>query len=114
MIPEEGEFDRRYAQYPILAYAHILPGVLYLVLAPFQVSRRFRNRHLDLHRKMGRFLVPIGILAGVMGVIFGFFFSFGGFAYAVPLWCSAPGSSSPSPWPTATFEPATRSATADG
>ncbi|HJQ91131.1 MAG TPA: DUF2306 domain-containing protein [Acidimicrobiia bacterium] len=82
VIPEEGEFDRRYAQYPILAYAHILPGVVYLILAPFQVSRRFRNRHLDLHRKMGRFLVPIGILSGVMGVLFGFFFSFGGFVEA--------------------------------
>lgn len=82
VIPEEGEFDRRYAQYPILAYAHILPGVVYLVLAPLQISRRFRNRHLDLHRKMGRILVPIGILSGVLGVIFGFFFSFGGFAEA--------------------------------
>jgi len=82
VIPEEGEFDRRYAQYPILAYAHIIPGVVYLVLAPFQISRRFRNRHLDLHRKMGRFLVPTGILSGVVGVIFGFFFSFGGFAEA--------------------------------
>lgn len=82
VIPEEGEFDRRYAQYPILAYAHILPGVVYLILTPFQVSRRFRNRHLDLHRKMGRFLVPIGILSGVMGVLFGFFFSFGGFVEA--------------------------------
>ncbi len=82
VIPGEGEFDRRYAQYPILAYAHIIPGVVYLVLAPFQVSRRFRNRHLDLHRKMGRVLVPTGILSGVVGVIFGFFFSFGGFAEA--------------------------------
>ena len=82
VLPEDGEFDRRYAQYPILAYAHILPGVVYLVLAPFQISRRFRNRHLDLHRKMGRFLVPTGILSGVFGVIFGFFFSFGGLAEA--------------------------------
>jgi uncharacterized membrane protein YozB (DUF420 family) len=82
VIPAEGEFDRRYAQYPIPAYAHIIPGVVYLVLAPFQISRRFRNRHLDLHRKMGRILVPIGILSGVVGVIFGFFFSFGGFAEA--------------------------------
>ena len=82
VIPEEGEFDRRYAQYPVLAYIHIIPGVVYLVLAPFQISRRFRNRHLDLHRKMGRFLVPTGILSGVFGVIFGFFFSFGGFAEA--------------------------------
>lgn len=71
VIPEEGEFDRRYALNPILAYTHILPGVVYLVLAPFQVSRRFRNRHLDLHRKMGRFLVPTGVAAGVFGIVFG-------------------------------------------
>ncbi|HEX2403989.1 MAG TPA: DUF2306 domain-containing protein [Acidimicrobiia bacterium] len=82
VIPEESEFDRRYAQNPILAYAHIIPGIVYLVLAPFQISRRFRNRHLDLHRKLGRILVPTGILSGVFGVIFGFFFSFGGFAEA--------------------------------
>jgi uncharacterized membrane protein YozB (DUF420 family) len=82
VVPEEGEFDRRYALNPVLAYAHIIPGVVYLVLAPFQISRRFRNRHLDLHRRMGRFLVPTGIVAGVFGIIFGFFFSFGGVAEA--------------------------------
>ncbi len=82
VIPQEGEFDRRYAQNPVLAYAHIIPGVVFLVLAPFQVSRRFRNRHLGLHRKMGRILVPTGIASGVFGIIFGFFFSFGGFAEA--------------------------------
>lgn len=82
VLPAEGEFDRRYAQYPILAYSHIIPGVVYLVLAPFQISRRFRNRHLGLHRRMGRILVPTGILSGVFGIIFGIFFSFGGFAEA--------------------------------
>lgn len=81
MIPSEGEFDR-YALQPVLAYAHIVPGVVYLVLAPFQISRRFRNRHLGQHRKMGRILVPTGVLTGVFAVIFGFFYSFGGFAEA--------------------------------
>ncbi len=82
VIPDEGEFDRRYAQNPLLAYVHIIPGVVYLVLAPFQISRRFRNRHLGLHRKMGRILVPTGIVSGVFGIVFGFFFSFGGFLEA--------------------------------
>ena len=81
-IPAEGEFDRRYAEHPVLAYAHILPGVVYLVLAPFQISRRFRNRHLGLHRKMGRILIPTGIVAGVFGIIFGILYSFGGLAEA--------------------------------
>jgi uncharacterized membrane protein len=82
VIPPEGEFDRRYAEHAVLAYAHILPGVIYLVLAPFQISRRFRNRHLPLHRKMGRLLVPLGIAGGLFGIIFGILYSFGGFAEA--------------------------------
>ena len=81
-VPAAGEFDRRYALHPALAYAHILPGVIYVLLAPFQVSRRFRNRHLDLHRRLGRFLVPIGIVTGVFAIAFGIFFSYGGFAEA--------------------------------
>jgi uncharacterized membrane protein YozB (DUF420 family) len=82
IIPEEGEFDRRYAEHPVLAYVHILPGVIYLVLAPFQISRRFRNRHLGLHRKMGRVLIPLGIASGLFGIVFGILFSFGGVAEA--------------------------------
>jgi uncharacterized membrane protein YozB (DUF420 family) len=82
VIPDEGEFDRRYAEHPVLAYPHILPGVVYLILAPFQISRRFRNRHLGLHRRMGRVLVPVGIVSGLFGVIFGILFSFGGVAEA--------------------------------
>jgi uncharacterized membrane protein YozB (DUF420 family) len=83
VLPPEGEFDRRYAEHPVLAYAHILPGVVYLVLAPFQISRRFRNRHLGLHRKMGRVLVPTGIVAGLVGIIFGILYSFGGLTQAL-------------------------------
>jgi len=77
-VPAEGEFDRRYALQPLLAYAHIIPGVVYLLLAPFQLSRRFRSRHLDLHRRMGRVLVPAGVISGIFAVVFGLFFSFGG------------------------------------
>jgi uncharacterized membrane protein len=82
VLPPEEAFDRRYAEHAVLAYAHILPGVIYLVLAPFQISRRFRNRHLPLHRKMGRLLVPLGIAGGLFGIIFGILYSFGGFAEA--------------------------------
>lgn len=77
-VPDEGEFDRRYALHPVLAYAHILPGVVYLVGAPLQLSRRFRERHLAVHRRLGRVLLPAGIAAGILGVAFGTLFPFGG------------------------------------
>jgi uncharacterized membrane protein len=77
-VPPEGEFDRRYALHPALAYTHILPGVGYLVGAPFQLSRRFRERHFAWHRRMGRIVLPAGLIAGMFALIFGTLFPFGG------------------------------------
>lgn len=80
IVPPEGSPDHSYALHPVLAYAHILPGVIYLVGAPFQLSRRFRERHFTGHRRMGRIVLPAGITAGVFAVTFGILFPFGGLA----------------------------------
>lgn len=77
-IPDESLFEHRYARYPWLAYAHILPGVLYLIVAPVQLWRGFRNRHLEWHRRMGRVAISAGLLSGAFAIAFGFFQSFGG------------------------------------
>lgn len=77
-LPDESLFEHRYAAHPWLAYGHILPGVVYLSLAPFQLWRGFRNRHLELHRRMGRVAIIAGVTSGVFAVLFGFFFAFGG------------------------------------
>lgn len=77
-VPPPGSFHDRYAMHPALAYAHILPGLVYLVGAPFQLSRRFRTRHLDLHRRMGRVVLAAGIAAAVFAIVFGILFPFGG------------------------------------
>jgi uncharacterized membrane protein len=81
-VPSEDSFDRRYALHPVLAYVHILPGVIYLLGAPFQLSRRFRERHLTLHRRMGRVVLPAGVAAGVFAIVFGTLFPFGGLSEA--------------------------------
>ena len=77
-VPAADEFDHRYARYPWLAYAHILPGLLYLLLAPIQLWRGFRNRHLRWHRRIGRVALVAGGLSGVFAILFGWFLSFGG------------------------------------
>ena len=77
-VPDESEFESRYAAYPWLAYIHILPGAVYLSLAPFQLWRGFRNRNLKRHRRIGRVALVAGLTSGVFGVLFGFFQSFGG------------------------------------
>jgi uncharacterized membrane protein len=77
-LPPEDDFARRYVEHPVLAYLHILPGLVYLLGAPFQLSRRFRNRHLSLHRGMGRVLIPAGIVSGGFAIAFGLLHAFGG------------------------------------
>lgn len=48
-----------------LTLAHIVPGMLFVTLLPFQFSRTFRNRHLRKHRLIGRILVVVGVIIGV-------------------------------------------------
>lgn len=81
-VPPDDSYDHRYAVHPILAYAHILPGVIYLMGAPFQLSRRFRARHLRLHRRMGRVVLTAGVVSGVFAIVFGTLFAFGGWLEA--------------------------------
>jgi uncharacterized membrane protein len=59
----------RYAPVPFLMLAHGIPAALALVLGVFQFSSRLRQRHLQVHRVMGRIYVAsvaIGAPAAVV------------------------------------------------
>jgi hypothetical protein len=76
--PPVDSFERRYADHPFLAYAHILPGVIYLLIAPFQVSRRHRRADLARHRRLGRVALVAGLVTGAFAIAVGVIFPFGG------------------------------------
>lgn len=76
------DFDRRYVAQPWVAYLHIVPGAVYLFLAPLQLAHRFRSRHYTVHRRLGRVLAGAGMLSGIFALIFGGLFSYGGLAEA--------------------------------
>src|SRR5579872_2953537 len=46
--------DAAFTQKALLTLVHIVPALVLIGLVPFQFSRSFRNRHLHLHRWMGR------------------------------------------------------------
>lgn len=69
---------RKFAEFPRTTLAHVLPGALFLLLAPLQFSRRIRTRNVRLHRWSGRFLVAMGIPIGLTGLFFGVVNPFGG------------------------------------
>jgi hypothetical protein len=77
--PEElKRFDGRFGEHPLATLLHILPGGLFLVLAPLQFSSRIRNRHIAIHRWSGRVLVLAGFVSAVAGLYFGLLMPYAG------------------------------------
>src|SRR5436190_20470376 len=56
--------DLRFAQHGWLTLAHILPGMLFMILGPLQFIPGIRARHLQFHRWSGRVFVASGLLIG--------------------------------------------------
>lgn len=80
-VPDQ-PFARNYAAHPVPAYLHIVPGLVYLVGAAFQLSARFRRRHLTLHRRMGRVLIACGVFSVGTALFIGISHPFGGWTEA--------------------------------
>lgn len=59
---------QRYAAIPWLMILHGIPGAIALFLAPFQFSNRLRQRHLQLHRIMGRIYVGCVLISAPVAV----------------------------------------------
>jgi Predicted membrane protein (DUF2306) len=57
--------DQVFASKEALTLAHIIPGLAFVILVPFQLSRRWRNRHLGAHRWMGRIVMVLGVVIGI-------------------------------------------------
>lgn len=70
--------DTGFARHAALTFIHILPGALFLGLAPFQFSHSFRQKHLQLHRWSGRVLVITGLVIGMSALVMSFKMNIGG------------------------------------
>ena len=64
--------DDIFARYPVLTLIHILPALVFLILAPLQFSQAFRERHLRWHRLNGRILLVCGLVIGVSALVMSF------------------------------------------
>lgn len=80
---EEGEaqtrrFVAKYNAHPLATLLHVAPAALFMMLAPFQFSRRLRSRYIRLHRWSGRLVVAIAVPIGLSGLFFGLLMPFSG------------------------------------
>ena len=73
-----GDVDNGFARHPALTLIHILPGLLFLVLAPLQFARRLRSRAPRVHRWLGRLLLVLGIVIALSALVMSFRMAIGG------------------------------------
>ena len=67
-----GKLDDVFKPFAVLTLIHILPGLLFVLLAPFQFSAGFRSRHLRAHRIIGRIFLICGLIIGVTALVMSF------------------------------------------
>jgi len=51
---------------------HVVPGLLFMVLGPFQFSESIRSRHLQWHRWNGRIFLATGFVIGISALLMSF------------------------------------------
>jgi uncharacterized membrane protein len=68
---EGADMDAGFNQHPLLTMVHIIPGLLFMILGPFQFVRSLRARRPKLHRWVGRLFVLVGIIVGVTALMMG-------------------------------------------
>ena len=77
--PPNDAFGVRYVQHPWVALLHMVPGLLFLTLAPLQFVARIRQRRIGLHRGLGRMLAICAAISGLFALVVNFRFpAFGG------------------------------------
>jgi uncharacterized membrane protein len=64
--------DEVFARHPILTMIHIVPGLLFMILGPFQFSESIRARHVHWHRWNGRMFMTIGFITGISALLMSF------------------------------------------
>ena len=60
--------DSHFADHRALTLAHVVPGMLFMVLGPLQFVARLRSTYPHVHRWLGRILLTVSAVVGVTGL----------------------------------------------
>ena len=66
------QLDEVFARHPILTMIHIVPGLLFMILGPFQFSESIRARRPQWHRWNGRIFIVAGFILGASALLMSF------------------------------------------
>ena len=62
------ELDQHFAKEKMLTLLHVIPGMIFMMLGPLQLSRELRTRHPAVHRWLGRIFLTASAVIGVTGL----------------------------------------------
>ncbi|MDB5022446.1 MAG: hypothetical protein JWP78_201 [Mucilaginibacter sp.] len=72
-VPDDG-----FAAHPLLTLIHIIPGLLFMLLAPLQFVKRLRAGYAKVLRFMGYLVLICGVIIGSTALVMGFTMAIGG------------------------------------
>ena len=70
--------DAHFSDHRGLTFAHILPGMLFMILGPLQFVPGLRSKHPKLHRWSGRIFLCASAVVGITGLTMAFRKTIGG------------------------------------
>lgn len=77
--------DSPFARHPDVTLLHVIPGAVFLILAPIQFLPFVRRRFLAFHRWSGRVLLMTALVIALSALFFGVLMPFGGTGEAVAI-----------------------------
>lgn len=90
-VATQDAFDMRYLEHPIVTTIHMITGILFILFAPLQLSKRFRSKNIRLHRRLGRCLLVCALISGLYGMVSSIVLpAFGGLASVTSGWFFGP------------------------
>jgi len=89
------DVDAGFSAHPLLTFAHMRPGLAFMLLGPLQFVPSVRARRPALHRLCGRIVLVSGVVVGVTALVISPRMAIGGLNETAAVWFFGSGSSSP-------------------
>jgi hypothetical protein len=77
-FPPAAAMDAGFARHFALTLVHIIPGAIFMVLAPLQFVPAIRAKHLSFHRWSGRLVFASGLVIGSSALVMSYTMNIGG------------------------------------
>jgi uncharacterized membrane protein len=77
-FPPAAAMDAGFVRHLALTLVHIIPGTIFMILAPLQFVPAIRAKHLSFHRWSGRLLFASGLVIGISALVMSYTMNIGG------------------------------------